>query len=334
VALRRAPAGLAPAIGLVAVAAAFVPGLPPQLLPFSATPPILANDAALDERAFYHDDLALFSEKRKLPQYGKVSADLRAVGFDRPVVDVYGQVGVRGYQGGDLVHVVDVWLCDPLLMRLPALDHDQPHIGHLTRRIPEGYLETLAGGHNVIAHPGLAAYWDHLVLALRGPLWSGARLRAVLAVLLGEHDAGLRAFVAGPYREPPLVAVDAAELAAEVPLPGFWFDRPCRLIGEGGVEVRFNAPPDAAAITLVLDAADRYLVEFVAGDRTLAQTVVAIAWLPLAGFAPYEVPVPAAAAGFDRLRLYMAIGEQRCLVRMLPGISLDWVWAVAAVRPH
>ena len=60
-----------------------------------------------------------------------------------------------GFLGGAKVHLVEPFLCDPLLMRLPLQDRDNWRIGHFKRRIPEGYLETLASGENRIHHPAL-----------------------------------------------------------------------------------------------------------------------------------------------------------------------------------
>jgi hypothetical protein len=49
--------------------------------------------------------------------------------------------------------------------------------------------------------PGLAAYYDALSLITRGPLLSGRRLRAILAMNLGRDDHLLDAYRAG-VREP------------------------------------------------------------------------------------------------------------------------------------
>jgi arabinofuranosyltransferase len=50
--------------------------------------------------------------------------------------------------------------------------------------VPEGYLETLATGHNQIADASLAALWDDLARVTRDPLFTAARWRAILRLNL------------------------------------------------------------------------------------------------------------------------------------------------------
>lgn len=113
----------------------------------------------------------------------------------QPVV-VSAAAGFLGWYLGPGVHLLDVWaLGDPLLARLPALRPDpilaivlpelagQPwRVGHYTRRIPAGYLETLSTGRNALRDPQLAAAYERIRLVTRGPLLAPARLRAIAAV--------------------------------------------------------------------------------------------------------------------------------------------------------
>ena len=101
-------------------------------------------------------------------------------------------MGLLGFAAGPTVHLVDVWaLGDPLLARLPSRQ-DRWTIGHFARRTPEGYAETLENGRNAIVESGVAAYYDRLSLITRGPIWAGARWRAIVRMNRGEYQSFLR----------------------------------------------------------------------------------------------------------------------------------------------
>ncbi len=100
-------------------------------------------------------------------------------------------VGALGYFAGPHVYVVDeVGLGDPLLARLPAR---RPwRIGHFTRDIPAGYVESIESGENRIEDPGVAAYYDRLRTMTRGPLRGLDRFRVIAAMNLGRYEHLLR----------------------------------------------------------------------------------------------------------------------------------------------
>jgi arabinofuranosyltransferase len=109
-------------------------------------------------------------------------------------------MGLLGFAAGPSVHLVDVWaLADPLLARLPSRQ-DRWTIGHFARRTPEGYQETLETGHNVIVESGVAAFYDRLALITRGPIWAGARWRAIVKMNRGAYQSLLQSssYAPGP----------------------------------------------------------------------------------------------------------------------------------------
>jgi hypothetical protein len=111
---------------------------------------------------------------------------LRASG-ESPVV--WATLGFTGYYAGPSVHIVDpLALSDALLARLPAINDPQWHIGHMVRYIPEGYLETIKSGRNVIRDPGVAAYYDRLAVVIKGPLWTRDRWTAIYQLNTGKLD--------------------------------------------------------------------------------------------------------------------------------------------------
>ena len=119
-----------------------------------------------------------------------------------------GAVGYVGFYLGADTHVIDYHgIGDPLLARLPALVPDPVlaglipplaglgwRIGHFTRAIPAGYVQTLATGRNQIQDPSLRAYYDKLSLVTRGPLLDRERLRTIWHFQRGEYDHLLRVY--------------------------------------------------------------------------------------------------------------------------------------------
>ena len=264
-----------------------------------------------DERAFYHPRLGLLSPSRDVPVAGLGSRALAAAGRTRRLVVPTGFVGRFGYVAGPLVHVCDSWLCDPLLMRLPGHPElmAQPHhglqwrVGHYARRIPEGYLETLAHGTNAIADAGLARAYTTLRTVVRAPLLAPERWRALWALWTGAHRGDLERFAATGYLEPPRVRVAAGELGAALPAGALWFDDPrVRLVYHGGLAVELAAPTAVRRLPVLLHGGPRYTFRFRAQGRELGSSTVDCTqqdWL--LGLRPHTIAVPADVGTFDEL---------------------------------
>ncbi|GHV54551.1 hypothetical protein FACS1894216_14830 [Synergistales bacterium] len=73
-------------------------------------------------------------------------------------------------------HFIDrLALSEPLLSRLPAIYNPNWRVGHLDRKIPAGYVETLDSGKNAIEDKRLAEYYDILRDIISGPIFSARR---------------------------------------------------------------------------------------------------------------------------------------------------------------
>jgi len=104
-------------------------------------------------------------------------------------VELVGPLGVAGYRFGPNVHVIDLnALADPLMARLPLQDPNHWRIGHFRHIIPEGYLETLESGNNMIVDENIALYYDKLALVVRGELWNWARVIEMWNLNMGKYD--------------------------------------------------------------------------------------------------------------------------------------------------
>jgi arabinofuranosyltransferase len=243
-----------------------------ELAAIAAGPPQL-DHGILDERANYWPALGLWSPARSVPESAVFSDALRATGRTRPYVMLWGQVGRFAFEAGDLVHIVDPWLCDPLLMRLPVRAGPW-RIGHFLRGLPAGWLETLAHGEDRLAHQGLAAFAATLQTAIRAPLFADERFAAAWRLWTGADGAGLDAFIAGDYRAPPRVEVPLAALEPQAPVGTQWSDDPrARAVGEGGLAVRLPAPAAARALRVRVQPNLVYRLRLLRGDTPVAEAM-------------------------------------------------------------
>ena len=146
-----------------------------------------------DERAFYYTATGLLRAEREYPSPSPRNVWVHAALQAReraPAVVVRDSVGFYGLYAGPDIHVIDRHgLGDALLARLPPIRRPDWRVGHFPRAVPEGYVETIASGHNCLADPDLAAYYDHLSLIIRGPLFSGNRIVEIFKMNLGLYDA-------------------------------------------------------------------------------------------------------------------------------------------------
>jgi arabinofuranosyltransferase len=162
---------------------------------YDAAWPWRSQNGIKDERGHYHQITNVFrySPFHQLPDHtwAREGLSLRN-GPDK--VTVQGSIGFFGLAAGPEKHLVDRnALSDPLLARLPVSPrlYFEFYAGHYFRDIPEGYLDTLNTGSNRLADPMLHGYYDRLNDAIRGPLFSGQRLRSLwyLNVGAGRHFA-------------------------------------------------------------------------------------------------------------------------------------------------
>jgi arabinofuranosyltransferase len=150
---------------------------------YDAAWPWRSQNGIKDERGHYHQITNVFrySPFHQLPDHTWAREGLSfRNGPDK--VTVQGSIGFFGLAAGPEKHLVDRnALSDPLLARLPVSPrlYFEFYAGHYFRDVPEGYLETLNSGSNRLTDPLLHEYYDRLNDAIRGPLFSGQRLRSL-----------------------------------------------------------------------------------------------------------------------------------------------------------
>ncbi|MGJ4790150.1 hypothetical protein [Leptospira koniambonensis] len=96
-------------------------------------------------------------------------------------------VGFYGYFAGEDRKIVDAnALTDPLLSKLKSVSNWR--VGHFTRNIPLGYLESVSSGQNQIQDPNLKVYYERLKLLTESQdLFTKERFVEILRENLGDN---------------------------------------------------------------------------------------------------------------------------------------------------
>jgi arabinofuranosyltransferase len=147
-----------------------------------------------DERGYYYQDSGLL---RNLSMFRKdpVHFKFHEIELKRTVqpgktanVSIREAIGCAGYFSGPNAHIVDILaLSDAFLARM-RMDGKSYRIGHLSRIIPKGYVESLEYGKNLIKDPALAEYYDHLSVVIKGKIFSRERFQEIININAGKYD--------------------------------------------------------------------------------------------------------------------------------------------------
>ena len=251
-----------------------------------------------DERGFYYGGGGLFSPNRQPYRYDSID-EVAGIEFDKssPETVVWFGVGYVGFMVGPGAHLVDPWLTDPLMMRLPTRDLKNWRIGHFDRRIPEGYLESLASKQNQIRDPGLGRVHGELQTILRADVFDKARWKAMWNMWTGAWKPDLKAFVEGEYRNPPMIEVPIESLSEEHADSLKWWQGDFPLIGRGGMGIALGETRHSKKMTVGLDGGDVYGFHFYLGDRMVGNTKQTTKGGYLIGIGRYEIDVPKQVSG-------------------------------------
>lgn len=192
--LSRAP--LSTRTGLIMLILIALIGLVPPRSPFTSGEDYghginyIGDYGICDERAYYYHGTGLLgvTNNVKLPCHSLEKRGRRTHEAGEPVI-VIKSIGMHGFFAGRDIHVVDeMALADPLLARLKPEIDDGWRIGHLQRKVPPGYVQTLLTGSNCLTDPNLAVYYDKITLITRGRLFDQRRIREIIKLNLGAYD--------------------------------------------------------------------------------------------------------------------------------------------------
>lgn len=158
--------------------------------PFDYTYKKIFNGVA-DERGHYFKETSLYSYISKKPKklFPNHPWSYQGVEFQHAdkKVESFGNIGIFGYYTGVNKIIIDpTALSDPLLSRLPV--PGRWRIGHFLRKIPDGYLETLATGRNLIKDPYIKKYYNKLkIITQSEKLFDLRRLKTIFLFNIGSY---------------------------------------------------------------------------------------------------------------------------------------------------
>lgn len=156
----------------------------------------------VDSRAYYYPVTGLMSNRRR-PEHVRAHAWYRqgeAIGRSKAGAVVIHTAGFIAHELRDDQYAIDILaLCDPLLARLPPVERGLWPAGHMYRKIPDGYIQSVMHDRNEIRDPGLRAYYDVLRSVTRGPLFSTERFAHIWQLNTRPISAW---FDPGPYVHP------------------------------------------------------------------------------------------------------------------------------------
>ncbi len=168
-------------------------GSPPVLLPDNAGRSQVVRGIA-DEKLFYFREMGMLNrfKNNETPKFGLGGLKIKKRGKS-PVLRP--NVGVFGFYAGPSIYIIDEnALADPLRARLPA--HSDARIGHFARPVPAGFKRSVSGDFkNQLEDPQLKAYYDKLLVLMRGPLSAPERVSEIIAFNLGQYDGLVKAAV-------------------------------------------------------------------------------------------------------------------------------------------
>ena len=98
-------------------------------------------------------------------------------------------IGFYGFYAGPEVHIIDEFaLGDPLLARMEIPDKKRWRVGHFTRRLPEGYIDTVKTGENMIKDPKIQELYSVLEIITKDKIWSMNRFKEIIKINSGSYN--------------------------------------------------------------------------------------------------------------------------------------------------
>ncbi|NTV62032.1 MAG: hypothetical protein HGA65_00645 [Oscillochloris sp.] len=248
----------------------------------------------VDERAFYFT-------RRSLAALGRdpLASDDPYLHAGRrgssQVVSVLSIIGMYGLTVGPDTHIVDnLALSDPLLARLPASYTPIWRIGHFGRAIPDGYIETLERGVNLIRDPDLAAYYDKLHLITSGPLLSGERWSAIWGMLTGAYN---HLIDVDHYRYPEQQKLVYTAISSRSS------QQETHRIPVSGALIDFDQPQSSSRLEFTFTQDQRLRMQFLQDTRVVYQADLVSPVNPLRALDLQTITLPPSVTSYDQIRL-------------------------------
>jgi len=260
-----------------------------------------------DQRSWYYQQTGLLTAENGLEmpnhEWARWGMQLKEAGTD---VQIARGVGMVAFYAGPNVYMLDLLgLGDPLLSKIPNTKYYEWIPGHLTRPIPQGYIETLKSGENKIVDKNLAFYYDKLNILTKGDLFEWNRIVEIWNVNTGKYDEILNEF---RYRPP--IQVDL--LSFNTPKKeGTAWDDPTNIILDhrNGVQVNLDKIYKSEEIEISLDAGDYYHIFYYLNESEIANQLAFGKTVPGLNIYILDVPDKAVKNGYNNIRIIPIEGD-------------------------
>jgi len=160
----------------------------------SAFNEVVRNEGVADERAWYYYRTGFLhlSSNLEIIKYEKAldkvlpQGDSIVIFEESPV-----ELGFNSYAAGPNVYLLNhMGLSDVLTARLPRDKARSAiwRIGHIWRRIPDGYVESLQKNKNLLTDKNIALYYDKILTIIRGDIFNLNRFATIYNMNTGKYD--------------------------------------------------------------------------------------------------------------------------------------------------
>lgn len=135
-------------------------------------------ESLADERGYYFGSQSLSNYYHKWKLNPK-EYDWKFTKYNSEIAYADAFLGIIKLQKGPNVYVLDkLALNQALLARLPS-DAPNPRPGHVFRKIPTGYTESIQKQKNLIQNKELHDYYNHILRVTRGNIFSYERFKSI-----------------------------------------------------------------------------------------------------------------------------------------------------------
>lgn len=146
-----------------------------------------------DEQQYYYSHTGLIPVVADYSKHGEVTIIKNQLG--NGIQWFYGRKFYKVGEEGETRSSYEHRLLDPLLARLPGIRFKNWRVGHVYRKFPEGYLETIFERENRIEDPDLAFYYSKLKFILSANLLDFKRLHETIKFNMGVYDQYLYRYI-------------------------------------------------------------------------------------------------------------------------------------------
>ena len=267
-----------------------------------ASQDVVRTTGIANERAYYFSRNGLLNQSlgQPMPNNPVLTAEKKTSSNAKRRVAVYGGVGMVGFGAGPSLHIVDEYaLGDPLLARIPFEPQRIWRIGHFSRPLPYGYLESLEKEGNLIQEKNLKQYYDHLNQIIRGRLFSGRRVLTILKMNFGFYRPLMQAYTRSFNR------TDLKNLQSEKKAGTPWNAPGNIILPRAGIWVDLPKVQHQTKMQISVDHNDEYLIVYYQKGKNIAEQTLPPQSESAGGLAVRQVNIPAQAweKGYDAIRL-------------------------------